>query len=216
MFLNWFSPRPKVHDPLSYARVHAVIADEMNRHLVPRGFEAVDGITWVRGHDAPIRQIFQFTMYKGYVLGPNWGVSLDFVPHIARHKVAWHRSNKAAKLDLCQSPGRSKFDLNCLWGPEPLRQRHKHVIRSVIPEAERFWAMADTIDKLPDAIDHLKAFYANSKGLGFDNYTQHRYAVPFIYHQLGRIPEALAVFDQSDHQFCPPETARKLRALLTA
>lgn len=41
---------------------------------------------------------------KGASYVPIWGISLDFVPHVAGNRLAWHRTDKSARMDLVYDP----------------------------------------------------------------------------------------------------------------
>ncbi len=91
------------HEPfeeVTNARIHDIVAPEVERHLASLGFEAAGTLKWVKGRHAPIRHVFGFAKWKGGIVRPRWGASLDFVPHISGQQVRWHRSNKAAHFDL--------------------------------------------------------------------------------------------------------------------
>jgi hypothetical protein len=215
MFSSWLNRfRPKVFEEVINARVHAIVHNEVERLLLPRGFEAVGGLKWVRGGDAPIRQVFQFSKWKDGKVHPVWGISLDFVPHITGKKVAWHRSNKSAKLDLCFDPQTEKLNMSYINGARPIQKQHKYVIGAALQEANRFWEQSRSIDDLPKVIDLLKDFYETAGGLTFNSYTQHPLAVPFILKHLGMKGDALEAFERLHHAFLEPEALQKVRELL--
>jgi hypothetical protein len=197
MFSNWLDRfRPKVLDEVTKARVHAIMHAEVERLLEPKGFETVDELKWVRGQDAPIRQVFQFSKWKDGKVRPLWGVSLDFIPHISGKKAAWHRSNKSAKLDLCCDPGTEKLKMFYLYGDKPIQRQYKYVVSAALKDADRFWEMSRSVGDLPKAIDWLQDFYQTDRRPTFYSYSQHVLAVPFVLKHLGKEGEALAEFER--------------------
>lgn len=211
--LNLF--RPKVFEEVTISRLHAMLHGEVERLLANKGFEAVNDLIWVRGDDAPIRQVFKFSKLKGGVFVPMWGVSLDFVPHLSGKKVAWHRSNKSAKLDLCFHPQGSALQMSYIEGPTPILQRRKYVVGQAVEEATKFWQMCHQIDALPDAIKWLRAYYSEGKGLNFYNYTQHFLTVAFLLKRNGQPEEAMTELDRQYAEFREPEAWQKLKSLLS-
>jgi hypothetical protein len=79
---------------------HALLHADVECVLAPRGFEPAADLKWVRGQDAPVRQLFGFAKWKGGVMAPRWGVSLDFAPHLSGAQLKWHRSNKTAVVGI--------------------------------------------------------------------------------------------------------------------
>ena len=217
MFSNWLSRfRPKVFEELTKARIHAIVHGEVERLLEPRGFESVDELKWVRGRDAPIRQVFQLCKWKDGKVRPLWGVSLDFVPHISGKKAAWHRSNKSAKLDLCCDPGAEALKMPYLYGEELIQRQYKQVIDAALHDANQFWSMSSSVDDLPKVIDWLQDFYRTAKRPTFYSYPQHALAVPFILKQLGNGSEALTEFERRRPLIWgEPDAKQKLGELLS-
>lgn len=159
--------------------------------------------------------MFKFSKLKGGVFVPIWGVSLDFVPHLSGKKVAWHRSNKSAMLDLCFHPQGSALQMPYIEGPTPILRRHKYVVGQAVEEATKFWQMCHQIDALPDAIKWLKAYYSEGKGLTFYNYTQHFLTVAFLLKRSGRPEEAIAELERHYTESWEPEAWQKLKSLLS-
>ena len=210
--LNLF--RPPLFEEVLKARIHAIVHEEIERHLAPKGFSPAGDLKWVGDTDAPIRQVFEFRKWAGKVT-PVWGLSLDFVPHISGKKAAWHRTNKSAKLDLCFDPGAGKLDMSCIAGEAPIRKQHKQIIAAAVREADHFWARAAQAGDLPDLIDGLKDHYRTTDGLTFYSYKQHALATAFILRHLGRDAEGLAELDRRHDLFWEPEAWQNIRQLMT-
>jgi hypothetical protein len=88
-------------DLLNKERIHIALEPIVSRLLGPQGFESYRRLVWVRSTDAPIRQVFRLQQLKGVSLCAQFGLSLDFVPHVSGSQVRWHRTPKFAILDLC-------------------------------------------------------------------------------------------------------------------
>ena len=182
-------------EEVSNARIHAIVHGAVERVLAPRGFASVRDLRWVRELDTPIRQIFCFTKWKGGVVSPRWGVSLEFVPHLAGGCVKWHRMSKSALPDLCVDARDRALEMSYVHGEDPIRREHARILTAAVALAERFWALCPTVAKLPDAIAWLRSHLA-AGGLGFYNYTQHPLAAAFIAAKTGDMDHARSELDR--------------------
>jgi hypothetical protein len=200
---------------VSNTRIHAIVHGEVERILTPRGFASAHDLTWVRDHDAPIRQMFCFAKWKGGVISPRWGVSLDFVPHLAGGRVKWHRTSKSALPDLCVDARDPALDMGYINGEEPIRREHARIVTAAVAFAEQFWALCPTVGKLPDAVAWLRSRLAVG-GLGFYNYTQHPLAAAFVAAKTGDADHGRSELDRflTTHRLSA-ETDARLRQLLT-
>ena len=182
-------------EEVNNARIHDIVAPEVERWLVPLGFEAVGTLKWVRDRYVPMRHVFGFGKWKGGVLAPRWGVSLDFVPHLSGQQIRWHRSNKTADFDLRVERHDQTLDMTYFSGERPIRNMHSDVIARAVQQAEGFWARCETVDDLPDAVEWLKDSLS-SQDLSFYGYIQHNLAAPFILAKTGHYQEALAELER--------------------
>ncbi|MFT3996653.1 MAG: hypothetical protein QM667_04535 [Asticcacaulis sp.] len=187
-WLNAWTTPP--FEELTNARLHDLMHATVER-LLPEGFEAAGELKWVRDTYAPVRHVFGFTKYKGGILRPYWGLSLDFVPHVSGKQIRWHRSNATARPDLHVPPRDPALSLPYIHGERPVRRGHPTVVTTAITRAEPFWSNATTIESLPQAIAGLRA-YLHGADLGFYNYTQHALTAAFVHAQNGNLPEALS------------------------
>ncbi len=204
-------------EELSNARMHAIVHAEIERLLAPRGFEPAADLKWVRGDGAPIRWLFGFSKLKGGVIVPRWGISLDFTPHVSGSQLRWHRSNKAALLDLGLDAQWPELAMTFIAGEQAIRKRHPQVAKTAIRHAEDFWGRCGTIADLPGAIDWLKTYFSRRDGLGFYNYVQHPMAAALVFAQLGRRAEAMAEWEHVESRSqLRPDSMRRLRAVLDA
>ena len=171
------------------AEIHRIVEPILTRLLSPLGFESVAHVRWVRSADAPIRQIFGLFKWKGGVVAPRWGMSLDFVPHITGGSPKWHRTPKSATFDLCVDARDRALDMSFIWGINAISQKAPTVMQEAVARASRFWATANTLSKLPTAFEALKLHLSRSDGLEFYNFSQHPVAYAFVLAMNGRVDE---------------------------
>ena len=210
-WLNIF--RRENFEELTNARLHSVLKSDVERVLCPRGFEEAGELKWVRDRYAPIRHVFTFFKLKGGVFTPEWGVSLDFVPHVSGGQVRWHRTSKAARLDLCHGCQDRTLYMPYTRGEAPVRQKQAAVIAEAVSRAEDFWGRCETFADLPSAIARLRADL-KERDLGFDSFTQHALATAFIHAKSGHPDAALAAL-QAGKQRWKPEVFQRLAKLVS-
>ncbi len=133
--------------PVKRERLHEIVAAEVEWRLGPHGFKPVDVLKWVRDDDAPIRQLFALVSRRGIVYMPQWGVSLDFAPHMSGHSIRWHRSSRTAVFDLYASPDTS-FHLNCSRGETHISLQYVDILERAVPQALSFWPLCSTLGEL--------------------------------------------------------------------
>ena len=95
-------PKKMQHDFLSPEDIARLVENPFDEALVRLGFERASHKTWMRRDLAPICHLFTLSRYGsgGWGITPSFGLSLDFVPHIAAGKIRWHRTVKTARFDL--------------------------------------------------------------------------------------------------------------------
>lgn len=171
---------------VTIAASHAILQPVVGASLGGDGFDDVGPLTWVRSTDAPIRQMFRFFQWKGGVLAPSWGLSLDFVPHVSGSKLKWHRTPKSALMDLRVDSRDRALDIPYHHGPQPIHERASLVVRGAVEQANALWREYRTVDRLVDAFQWVKQYYGQyPHGLGFYNFTQHSLALAFVYARTG-------------------------------
>jgi hypothetical protein len=171
------------------ARLHELIHEEVGGYLTPLGFEAVADGRWVRGVDAPIRQVFSMRREgRRTNARPRWGVSLDFVPHFSGAGIRWHRSNKSAQLDLWATSQDREMYVDCAFGEAPIRRDYRWVTTETVVEAQKFWATCPTVGELPRAVEYFIADHAKY-GKRFTT-DQNPLALAMIFAKSGRLAEA--------------------------
>jgi hypothetical protein len=195
---------------LTRAQIHALVAPLVGTELIPDGFEEIDTLKWVRSTDAPIRQVFQFSQWKGGSLAPTWALSLDFVPSVsAAKKVKWHRTAKSAKLDLVINP--RDLDMAYHTGVQPIRSRAPEVVSNAVARARQFWDRSRRTSDLPQEFDRLRA----DLGRMFNNYGNHHLAFAFVLSATGRLVDANRELDDFVRRWeVGDEVAAKLRSLV--
>jgi hypothetical protein len=198
-------------EEVTIERAHALVHEQVERFLTPHGFEPVGDLKWVRGQDAPIRQVFGFHKWPEGTFGPRWVVSLDFIPHIWGGQVAWHRSSTAAWQDLGAYATARDMKMNRHCGDGPIRRDHRRIIASAMTEAAPFWAALSSLEKLPSGIAELETKIRSRRWFGVQNLL----ALIFVAARAGRLDEARASLDEIiATESYPQETTDHLRRLV--
>lgn len=110
---------------------------------------------WVQTGDVSIRRIVQFNLMKGAGGIMSWGYSLSFVPAIVGGRIAYHRSDKRARMDIFEFE--SSYVENVKGGP-----RYRGVFREarqldvtldlylqeVIPQIQDWWDKIGDIEQI--------------------------------------------------------------------
>ena len=84
--------------------VRAIFCEVAASDLEHRGFRFFRDRHFLREIDPDIIQIFGLGRIGALQYGLECGVSLAFVPHDWKRRIAWHRTEKAARLDLFRYP----------------------------------------------------------------------------------------------------------------
>lgn len=150
---------------LSIATIHQHVAPLVDAFLAPRGFVSMKPLHWLRSADAPIRQMFVYSQLKGGALAPQWGFSLDFVPHISGKKIAWHRTEKSALFDAFIDGQGQNMNLSYMWGVPGLVENIEPHVSAALQAATEFWAKGKSRDQVFGLVEELRAkpgsqFYA--------------------------------------------------------
>lgn len=198
---------------VSIEEIHRRVSLPIEERLIPLGFELQKPLHWVRSVDAPIRQMFVLQQYKGGVVAPLWGLSLDFVPHVSGSEVKWHRTQKSARLDAVMDPRDRSLDFHYMYGPEHIAQKAPAVIPRALEEAEAFWSSAKSIAELPSVFDAIKQ-HMSGGGLGFYNFVQHPLAFAFVLAKVGRHEEAESELARYLQRGMKPATISRIRQLI--
>jgi hypothetical protein len=174
--------------------LEALIIPLLDAALTPHGFELVRRRTWVKSARAPIRHLFSLQVLKGLRVSPLWGLSLDYVPHLAGARLAWHRRPKSARYDLTDDPldvediPLEKLQIDVWHGPAGVRDSAQTCTRNAVPRAMKFFQRAKTIQHVADLFEEIRKRPAIR--FGFYNYLQQPLAYAFTLAKLGREAEA--------------------------
>jgi hypothetical protein len=188
---------------LSAKQIDDLVAAEYGPRLAELGFRQRKARSWIRSDRAPIRELFEIAAWKGSVLRPRWGVSLDFVPHPHGRSWKWHRTDRSASLVLHDDPAHySDIPSVCefsrhVFRPNPLSQRgrghggdpYKDAADSAELSAElaRLWfEQVDGVASLPRLFNLAK----ERQGGWFDLLFLQRLALAFVLRSLGDFDQA--------------------------
>lgn len=128
-------------EPVSASTVNEIVSSVTDPLLTSAGFHSLRTRRWVRSL-APVRHIFEIVPMKGASYVPTWGISLDFVPHISGGKLAWHRTEKSARMDLVYDPvdfdasWRERACIGSFHGPEGTLSDAQRVLTAAIQHGE--------------------------------------------------------------------------------
>jgi hypothetical protein len=171
------------------ADLHSAVEPAVTKMLGSSGFETYHPLKWVRGVDAPIRQMFCLSLWKGGQVAPTWGFSFDFVPHLSGNSIKWHRTSKTALLDIVVDARDESYDMPYHYGQAAFNSRIEDVIPKAISRANTFWDRYQNLSDMPEAYAWLKSHLTS--GLGFYNYIQHPIALAFVLAINGQHEEGL-------------------------
>jgi len=190
---------------MSVSRVSADEIDELIQgqfapKLAGSGFTQVKPRRWIRSTKAPIREIVQVVALKGASYIPVWGVSVDFIPHRAGRRFAWHRTERSALFDLRVDPldwpdeeAAERFKFGRFAGRGAVgrgqfgtRSPSRAIKRSA---AATVRASATWFDRI-DGLGSLRQLFEEAQArpvhrFSFDGYVQHRLAYAFVLAALG-------------------------------
>jgi hypothetical protein len=169
----WREKKPKVesglvknwehygYEEMSSKRIHEIVDPIFQTTYAGGEFVAARPLFWIRSNNAPIRQIFYFEKWKGSAIAPGWGLSLDFVPHVAGRKLAWHRTMKSARADVSVEAdeiekSKGQHDMYYSAGPAHIADNAQRIIANVLPVANQFWQSFNETDKLLDGIHYSR------------------------------------------------------------
>jgi hypothetical protein len=180
---------------LSIATIHQHIAPVVEAQLSALGFARQKPLHWIRSAEAPIRQMFRYSQLKGGALAPQWGFSLDFVPHLSGGKVKWHRTEKSALLDAFVDGQGSELSLSYMWGVAGLLEQMQPRVEAAIRAAAGFWAKGRTYPELYALVEKLRS------EPGSELYTQLPLANAICLARSGREAEGLRELQYFVHRF---------------
>lgn len=159
--------------------------------LDPLGLIRRSAMTWIEPTSSQdgIRRMFSLSQYKGAVVMPEWGYSLDFVPHISGNSVKWHRTAKSAIFDLFITAD-PKLELNLLQDEVRIRRDLPRVLSASLKAAADFWSPPPTLNDLPSVFEHVRETRKESRWLPAENCTQFTPGYIFTLTKLGQMDKA--------------------------
>jgi hypothetical protein len=138
--------------------------------------------------------------WKGGVIAPSWGLSLDFVPHVSGSRLRWHRTPKSAMLDLRVDSRDRALDLPYHRGSEPVRLGASRVAEAASEQALELWNSARSEAELLPAFRRVARYYAAHSGLDFYAFVQHPLALAVLYARSQQNAAAMAELSRY-HQY---------------
>ena len=142
---------------LSIATIHQHIGPAVEAQLTPLGFVLQKPLHWIRSADAPIRQLFCYAQLRGGALAPQWGFSLDFVPHLSGKKIKWHKTEKSALFDAFVDGQGTELNLSYMWGVSGLLEQMQPRVEAAIRAATALWAKGRTYPELYALVEELRS-----------------------------------------------------------
>jgi hypothetical protein len=177
------------YELLSAAERDAIVAPHMHEHLQPLGLAGVGARTWVDGSRPPVRRMFELRLLKGAGMRAQWGFSLDFVPHISGGRVQWHRTNKAAMLDVIFDPSEEVLPrLTYIRGAAQLHDDLNRALPIAVEKAKESWQRGETTPGLLALVREVRE--QNTNCFPFDMYTQLPLAYAFLSARVGDLGSA--------------------------
>lgn len=176
-------------DLLYAAERDAIIVGHLERHLAPLGFTPIKPWHWVDGSSAPARRVFDLMLLRGASMQPNWGFSLDFVPHLSAGKIRWHRSDRTAKLDVYVDP-RAHDNASYLFGAQRLDRDLERLVPTAVAQAQETWRRGSTWSGMLGIVHDIRDQKSNR--FPFHFYVQLPLALMFLSAKAGDLAAAHA------------------------
>ncbi|MEM7141128.1 MAG: hypothetical protein AAF548_08845 [Actinomycetota bacterium] len=169
------------------AEATTIVEHHFGPPLISAGFTHQRPGTWVRGAKAPIREVVQVERQRSEIYTPEWGVSLDFVPHRSGRTLAWHRNDRSARLDLFVSTHLFPSDAKGMYVVRPLVDPSDAIARSAdatVATATRWFDRITDVGSLVPVAREIEA------GPWLDTHTAKRLACAFVLAHEGWLDEA--------------------------
>ena len=174
----------KEFELLTIAAVQSRVVPLVARLLEPNQFVETQPLKWVDSTRAPIRRIFSYTQLKGGVMGPRWGYSFDFVPHLAAGKMKWHRTEKSADFDAWVDGQSVETNICYMYGEAGLLEGMDSRLEAAVQKAQDFWRTGEQDSAIYDQVVAL------SERPRAAIHVQLPIAAAFCHAQVGREEEA--------------------------
>jgi hypothetical protein len=160
------------------------------RFLGPLGFVRRGPRSWIDGRNPPYRRLFEVDLLGGGSVYAAWGVSLDFVPHIADGHVAWHASDADAHLDVTVDPS-EMYEPSYLFGPVQFDAELQALLPDAITRATESWRRCRDADGCLQVMNEIRR--NNSNRLRFLMYEQMPLTLAMLTAKAGDLGEATEI-----------------------
>ena len=180
--------------PLSYKELVAECTATFNLFLELDGFQLCGNRRWIRDSKTTHRELFILQPLKGLSLAPQWGVSIDWIPHLSGSSIRWHRTNSTARFDLCfdpldySPPDTRSWQVSPWEGLDSVRKTANEVAHRAWQSANNWFSAVNTVEAFARAFEDKKV--RPFVRFGFMNYVQEPLAYAFVLAKLGRTEEA--------------------------
>ncbi len=175
------------------------------------GFENIKKNMWIQDLETGVRKIVTIMHWKGATSTPQWGYSLDYVPHFnnSYNNIFWHRTNKSAMIDVFPFYfDFSKYLLSRFTTPKEHTQKLESFTPLIIQDLNEFYDLGSDTNDLVNILEKSEAY--NASGLGFWNWVQLPLAYAFTLNKIGNSQKANEFIDKylSKHDIAPKARAK--------
>src|SRR5215471_12629220 len=192
------------YELLSAAERDEIVATHLRQYLPPLELTEMTARKWIDGRQPPVRRLFELQLVKGAGMKACWGFSLDFVPHFSAGRVRWHRSDKAAMLDVIVDP-RSLGLLTYIHGAEGLTTSLRSVLPEAVARARGTWDKAASYQGMLEVIREVRERGSNRSP--YEQYAQLPLAYISLCAKTGDLQSAELELDRcsTNHRFSETE-----------
>lgn len=202
-----------------------VVFDPFNEALLELGFERASHKLWVRRDLAPICHISSLERYgsTGWGIAANFGLSLDFVPHVAAGTVKWHRTAKSARYDLRVNTKSRWLGVTTFENLATIQEEVDFMMPRALKMACGFWEQAKSIEEVANRFDWSEGRFLRSwkHKLPYSAFIKPSPADAFLAAKLGCHSKAVRLLDEwleteriTQKYEINPEVPSKLQKLL--
>jgi hypothetical protein len=202
------------------ADARQALIDIVKSQIEARRFTPVSEGRWIRAEKGPIKELFTIGTNNFRLSGGGW-ISLDYVPHIHRQTVRWHRTPKNAISDIWFEGAGNIFFL--VMSKEQLQSAIQELAPKLISASLKGY---DSIRNVEDVVKSVLTHKAGGKrelhkvqsfwmGLGYWNFPQLQLTLAFSYAYLGEKRRAVTALQEFQKHYDEPRVvAKKLAELL--
>jgi hypothetical protein len=212
--LRWLFGDFNVDD---FPRHTSSFQDELNKRLLPLGFDRVAKRVWVNSSTAPYRKVVRLQAIKGETDTLVWGYSFDFCPTVDNQvsKMRWARTPKSAREMLFFDPidnWRTGWEIS-VWSPEYINQAR---LNKLLKAASIWFERVNSLDTILQEFEDWERRGVSIR-FGYRNSHVAPLAHAFCLARSGKKEQALGKLSIWTSNYKPePELSEKLKALLVA